>query len=138
MAICAELPRLSGEIEFWARNRDNESQEVSWIKELTKPVFEVDKICQGQSEEIQKIENQTFVEFFKASILYEIIGSYSTESMNRMNCMWRNLRQNPSKLEDKRRTVLDVHSLNKSSTEVEQLAPRNGQKKISSFHTTIR
>ena len=105
---------------------NGERHEVSWIKEIGKPVFED-----------VRVENQSFVEFFKASILYEIIGSYSTESMNRMNCMWHNLRQNPTKTEDKRRTVLDVLSLQKSSNDVQNLAhPSN--KKILSFHTTIR
>jgi len=40
-----------------------------------------------------KQENKAFISVFKTSILYEIIGSYSSESMNRMNGMWYNLRK---------------------------------------------
>lgn len=123
--ISTALPKPGEEIKFWERRVNGERQEVSWIKEIGKPFF----------EDI-KAENQTFVAFFKDSILYEIIGCYSTESMNRMNCMWHNLRNNPTKTEDKRRTVLDVLSLQKSASDVQSLS--NAQKKILSFHTTIR
>ena len=87
MHICTDLPISGNEIKFWNKNPSNgQRSELGWMKRdggLFNPFL----------NQKLKQENKAFISVFKTSILYEIIGSYSSESMNRMNGMWYNLRK---------------------------------------------
>ena len=75
--------------------------------------------------------------FFFFCVTFFVIWAYKwRQKVSRPNMP----RQNPTKTEDKRRTVLDALSLQKSAQEVKDLTEgkTNGREKILSFLTIIR